>query len=142
MTGGKKRTQQGSRLSCLYGLNTKLCTLLLLSFWLSSVLSSSPTCIPCEAINGMKQDICLCPGLSVGNQQRRSAQEAYLGFTSQEHVDLYFTLAELHVNPIYPHVGATIDGIVSCDCCGNGITDIKCPYKHCDSHPKVIHVCI
>ena len=32
------------------------------------------------------------------------------------------------INPDYPHIGASPDGIVMCDCCGLGILEIKCPY--------------
>ena len=33
----------------------------------------------------------------------------------------------------YPHLGATPDGFVSCDCCGEVLLEIKCPYKYHDS---------
>lgn len=39
------------------------------------------------------------------------------------------------MNPSYPHLGATPDGIISCDCCGDGVIEIKFPYKHRDEHP-------
>ena len=42
------------------------------------------------------------------------------------------------MNPKYPHYGATPDGIVKCDCCGNGLIEIKCPYKHKESHPHSV----
>ncbi|XP_070175403.1 uncharacterized protein [Littorina saxatilis] len=29
-----------------------------------------------------------------------------------------------------PHLGASPDGIASCGCCGKGVLEIKCPYKH------------
>ena len=33
------------------------------------------------------------------------------------------------VHPCYPHLGASPDGIVICDCCGKGVLEIKCPYS-------------
>ena len=33
------------------------------------------------------------------------------------------------VHPCYPHLGASPDGIVTCDCCGKGVLEIKCPYS-------------
>lgn len=33
----------------------------------------------------------------------------------------------LHLD--YPFIGATPEGLVSCDCCGEGICEIKCPYS-------------
>ena len=35
----------------------------------------------------------------------------------------------LHINPSFPHLGASPDGIVQCECCGNGVLEIKCPYN-------------
>ena len=32
------------------------------------------------------------------------------------------------VHPCYPHLGASPDSIVTCDCCGKGVIEIKSPY--------------
>lgn len=34
----------------------------------------------------------------------------------------------LLVNPKYPYVGASIDGLVICEDCGTGLIEVKCPY--------------
>lgn len=36
--------------------------------------------------------------------------------------------AGLHLNPKYPFLGASPDGLVCCDCCGTGVLEIKCPF--------------
>jgi len=36
----------------------------------------------------------------------------------------------LVINPQWPYIGASPDGIVECDCCGKGVLEIKCPYSH------------
>ena len=36
----------------------------------------------------------------------------------------------LLINPKWPFIGASPDGIVSCACCGKGTLEIKCPYCH------------
>ena len=36
----------------------------------------------------------------------------------------------------YPFLGASVDGIVSCAKCGNGIVEIKCPYKWRNRTPE------
>ena len=43
----------------------------------------------------------------------------------------------LIINPRYPFLGASIDGKVICDVCGNGIVEVKCPYGSEDQtkHP-------
>ncbi|XP_060085336.1 uncharacterized protein LOC132564723 [Ylistrum balloti] len=33
------------------------------------------------------------------------------------------------INPDFPTLGASPDGLVACDCCGIGVVEIKCPYS-------------
>ena len=49
-----------------------------------------------------------------------------------------FSLLEsgLVINPLYPHFGATPDGIVQCTCCGRGVVEVKCPYRCKDTSFK------
>jgi len=30
----------------------------------------------------------------------------------------------------FPHIAASSDALISCDCCGKGVVEVKCPYKH------------
>ena len=46
------------------------------------------------------------------------------------HDEFTFKRAGLFINPAYPHLGASPDGLVSCKCCGDGLVEIKCPYTH------------
>ena len=39
----------------------------------------------------------------------------------------------MYINPKWPFIGASPDGIVKCDCCAEGVVEIKCPYKHRES---------
>ena len=57
------------------------------------------------------------------------AREFYI---RDDHLDFSVELAGLHVNPSFPHLGASPDGIVSCACCGEGLLEIKCPYSKRD----------
>ena len=34
----------------------------------------------------------------------------------------------LSINPKWPHLGTSPDGMISCHCCGKGVVEIKCPY--------------
>lgn len=34
----------------------------------------------------------------------------------------------LLVNPKYPYLGASIDGLVICEDCGTGLIEVRCPY--------------
>ncbi len=35
----------------------------------------------------------------------------------------------LMIGPSFSYLGATPDGIVTCDCCGKGVLEVKCPYQ-------------
>jgi len=37
------------------------------------------------------------------------------------------------INPGWPFIGASPNGIVECSCCGRKVLEIKCPYCHRDS---------
>ena len=37
------------------------------------------------------------------------------------------------INPLYPYLAASPDGLVECSYCGNGLLEIKCPYNYRDS---------
>ena len=41
----------------------------------------------------------------------------------------------LVINPKYPYIGASPDRVVSCMCCGDGLLEIKCPFKYRDKSP-------
>ena len=45
-----------------------------------------------------------------------------------KHVNLRVSLCGLFINPQFPILGASPDGIVECECCGVGVLEIKCPY--------------
>ena len=47
----------------------------------------------------------------------------------QHHKDFEVADSGFFINPAFPHLGATPDGLVSCDCCGAGVIEVKCP--HC-----------
>ena len=40
------------------------------------------------------------------------------------------------INPKWPHLGASPDGVVSCTCHGKGVIELKCPYSHKDDTIK------
>lgn len=52
----------------------------------------------------------------------------------QHHKNFKVSPCGLILSNTYPHIGASPDGIWSCDCCGSGILEIKCPYNAKDKH--------
>ena len=46
----------------------------------------------------------------------------------RNHTNFTINDSGLIINPSCPHLGATPDGKISCECCGTGCLEIKCPY--------------
>ena len=78
------------------------------------------------------------PAIKWGIDHEEVARKAYLELASENHANLQCTASGLHVNPKFPHLGASPDGLISCDCCGEDLIEIKCPYKHRDKHPHEV----
>ena len=39
------------------------------------------------------------------------------------------TKSGLILHPTFPHLGASPDGKINCQCCGSGVLEVKCPYS-------------
>ncbi|CAC5358530.1 unnamed protein product [Mytilus coruscus] len=61
------------------------------------------------------------------------ARIAYFSHQKTTHINLECKLAGFFVNSKHPFVGASPDGITTCDCCGKGTLEVKCPFKHKDT---------
>ena len=79
------------------------------------------------------------PAIKWGVKHENDAREEYVEQTQQAHVQFECHPAGLTVHPDYPHLGASPDGLISCSCCGDGLLEIKCPYKHRDEHPHQVN---
>ena len=66
------------------------------------------------------------------------ARQQYTEEMSACHQNFCCEPCGLVVNPLYPHLGASPDGNVSCTCCGTGLLEIKCPYTGRNSHPDTL----
>lgn len=65
-----------------------------------------------------------------GCSHERQAREMYEKVSKSQ--DQNFSVEEngLFVNPKWPYIGISPDGIICCLCCGKGTLEIKCPYCH------------
>ena len=70
-----------------------------------------------------------------GIEHEKTAVEAYISYAQVNHPSLKVTTSGLYVNPLAPHLGASPDGIVSCECCSIGLLEVKCPYSVRDQLP-------
>ena len=70
------------------------------------------------------------PAIKYGLKNEEVAWKSYLKYQSEFHNNVTCTTPGLMLNAIYPHLGSSPDGIVTCDCCGKGCLEIKCLYKY------------
>ncbi|PFX15562.1 hypothetical protein AWC38_SpisGene20214 [Stylophora pistillata] len=65
-----------------------------------------------------------------GCNHEKKARDYYVKIMTEHHES--FTVADsgLLINPKWPHLGASPDGVVLCDCCGEGLCEVKCPFCH------------
>ena len=82
-----------------------------------------------------KPDISHLPAVQWGINNEDVARQDYIKEMSS-HTIFVCTNAGLVVNPLFPHLGASPDGFVCCDCCGKGLLEIKCPFSGRDIHPS------
>lgn len=80
------------------------------------------------------------PALKWGIDSESNARIAYVDAVRNEHENIQCYPAGFHINPEYPHLGASPDGIIVCDCdiCVDRLLEIKCPYKYRDENPNSI----
>lgn len=83
----------------------------------------------------MPKNLSHIPAVKWGIDNEDKARQQYGEEMSSSHESFSCKPSGLVVNPLYPHLGASPDGIISCNCCGTGLLEIKCPYSGNDSHP-------
>ena len=69
---------------------------------------------------------------SWGCRHEKQARERYEKTVKSKHTNLHVAECGLFINPQWPYIGASPDGIIYCDCCPKGVLEIKCPYCHRD----------
>ena len=82
---------------------------------------------------------CLAPAIQWGINYEDNARKEYIAKASEEYENFTCAMAGLHVLPSCPHLGASPDGMIACECCGEGLIEIKCTYKYRDVDPNGIH---
>ena len=75
------------------------------------------------------KDLSHIPAVKWGIIKEDTARQAYIEEMMLLHQGFSCTKAGLVINPLYPHLGASSDGFVSCSCCRDGLVEIKCPYS-------------
>jgi hypothetical protein len=75
------------------------------------------------------------PAINWGKSKEETAFNVYKGLMEKHHSGFLVRQSGLVINPAYPTLGASPDGVTDCPCCGKGLLEIKCPYKYLDAHP-------
>ena len=65
-----------------------------------------------------------------GCQREKTARDLYSSGMADIHENFTVKDAGLHISTDHPFVGASPDGLVSCNSCEDGCLEIKCPYCH------------
>lgn len=69
------------------------------------------------------------PSADWGRRKEDVARQAYVAQISKHHSSFKCEAAGVHISTEYPYIAASPDGLISCDCCGKGLLEIKCPYS-------------
>ena len=89
-----------------------------------SILSMQyPDKVACKLLE--KTDLSHVPANKWGIDHEDDARQEYVAEMSQTHQDFEYATAGLVVNPLFPYLGATPDGFVTCHCCGDGLIEIN-----------------
>ena len=63
-----------------------------------------------------------------GCEHEEVARDKFIEEISKMHVNFKVSECGFFINPDVPYLGASPDGLVWCDCCGEGCLEIKCPF--------------
>lgn len=80
------------------------------------------------------------PAFQCGHQMKNEARFAYLKLAKASHKNVSVQACRLFVLTTKAYIGASPDGLVTCDCCGIGILEIKCPISVAHLSPNESNV--
>ena len=67
-----------------------------------------------------------------GCKHEKTAIETYTNQQKPLHSGFSVCCSGFVIDPSYPHMGASPDGVVMCNCCGRGVLEVKCPFSCTD----------
>ncbi|CAN8014073.1 unnamed protein product, partial [Ixodes persulcatus] len=77
------------------------------------------------------------PATRWGLDHEEEAVQSYVGKVKSAHANFTHRRAGLYLSAQYPHLAASPDAVVQCDCCGSGLVEVKCPYTQRESELHV-----
>lgn len=91
---------------------------------------------------GAMQNLKTIPSIKYGLASESEARKAYVQYLTKFHRGVKVDECGLCVDENQVYLGASPDGLVSCECCENGVLEIKCPYSICDKNPQTFAKCL
>ena len=82
-----------------------------------------------------KTKIFSTPSLSFGTLNEPIARQQYFEKYKLDHKKAEIKMCGLFIDPNFPFLGASPDGLIKCKCCGEGLVEIKCSFVHKNSLP-------
>jgi len=76
------------------------------------------------------------PALLYGKETESEAVGIYSAIQSTTHTHCHVGKCGLFVDETRPYLCASPDAVVSCDCCGQGLLEVKCPLSSAGIHPS------
>ena len=78
----------------------------------------------------------LIPALKYGREMEGEARAAYAKSQRAHHKKLTVIEGGLFISETQIFLGASPDGVVSCECCREGVLEIKCPFSASHTFPS------
>ena len=98
------------------------------------VLTLRPTTSPQNLVRRImgysSYDLSKKDAVKWGLDHEDECRTLFTGYMETAHPNFKCRPSGFKVNSNHPFLGASPDGVTSCDCCGEGTLEIKCPFKH------------
>lgn len=82
-----------------------------------------------DAIDTYKYALGLCTATSNTSSSIIVSEDVY-----KTHINLKVGMAGFRICKDKPYIGVSCDAYVSCECCGKGVIEAKCPFKWANNH--------
>lgn len=97
--------------------------------------STDPSSLISICLNRNNSKLANIPAVKYGKENEEEALQAYTIMQRSKHRNFAVSKCGLFVDAKHPYMCATPDSVVSCDCCGLGVVEVKCPFKSVGKHP-------
>ena len=68
-----------------------------------------------------------------GKEKEKTARDVYFRILAKNHDNFEIIDSGMWIDPRYPFIGGSPDGVAKCSCCGVRCLEIKCPFSYRDS---------